>query len=247
MESNYKLIKINDFKVKKVGLGKQKKILHKDLFDFAYFSCAIFGPSGTGKTNIIYNILKYLAYCDDTKIIIVSTTIDADPLMGKLIKDFEKFNEVIIHDDLDSEIFQKVLADLVENEEDEKYIYAKSIVIFDDIDVENLRMKELYNMCKKCRHYKSHIFILSQYPIDITPGTRNQLRFLLLLAGWSPEIIAKIHKMYISKINLEEFQNLYDMATENRTGKEEDSHNFLYVGLKNGEYRKNLDEKFLKA
>ena len=75
-----KLIKNSEkYIVKKVNIGKKKRIAHKDLFDSDYFRLAIIGKSGSGKTSVLYNILKSVLF-EDARIILLTTTLEEDPI-----------------------------------------------------------------------------------------------------------------------------------------------------------------------
>ena len=85
-----KLIKNGDkYNVKKVNTGKKKRIAHKDLFEEDYFRLAIIGKSGSGKTSVLYNILKNVIF-EDARIVLLSSTLEEDLIKKKMIERLEK-------------------------------------------------------------------------------------------------------------------------------------------------------------
>ena len=239
----YKLQTVNNFENSKVKTGKCKKILHKKLFNFPYFNSFILGSTGTGKTNLMYNILKSLSYCDDTKIIIVSSTMDNDKVMKKIIEDFSKYNEIIPFPQLSDETIDEILEIISTNEEHEKYCYAKTIIIMDDIKG-FLRSSKLYDLMSKVRHFFSHIFVLSQYFKDISPDIRSQVRFLIIFKGWNKQQLKSIYNDFIKDGTFEEFLNKYEFATKDD---EDSKNNALYCSLVENEFRKNLNKKIISV
>ncbi len=235
--------KINNIEIKKVDLGKDKKILHKDIFNYPYVNVFLCGPTGSGKTTFLYNILTHVTFYEDTIIIIVSTTHNDDKTMMKIKEDFSKTNDVRVYDTLTKNIYDEIISlmkENLENTENEKYIYAKSILIIDDVK-EFLRDPKMYELASKIRHYKAHLFILSQYYKDIAPALRSQLRFLILFKGWGQDQLKDIYKTYITNISFQKFLELYTDATEDTNISH---HNCLYVSLIGKEYRENLNIKY---
>ena len=64
----------NKYNMIKPKLGYGKNVLHKELFNCDYFRVAIIGPSGSGKSFALYNILNHVIF-NKPKLIIVSNTI----------------------------------------------------------------------------------------------------------------------------------------------------------------------------
>jgi hypothetical protein len=234
---NYHLEKRNNFKNEELKTDQlSKKILHKNLFPYSYFACFLCGISGSGKTNLLYNILKYLVIFEETKLIIVSSTIDKDEKMRKIIEKYSKHNEVLTFDHLDDEVYEEIINNISENEEDEKYIYAKTIIIFDDIK-QNIRDKKFYDIISKVRHFKSHIFILSQYVKDFTPGVRSNLVYLILLPGFKKKQLEEIYEEFTPACEYEKFERMYHHSNQ-KPG------DCLMCDFKNNEFLKGLSEKY---
>jgi KaiC/GvpD/RAD55 family RecA-like ATPase len=235
--------KINNIKIEKVDTGKEKKILHKDIFDYPYVNVFLCGPSGSGKTTFLYNMLKHMTFYNDTLIIIVSTTHNDDKTMMKIKEDFGETNDVVVYDALNKETFDeiiKLMKDQTEEDLHPKYIYARTILIIDDVK-DFLRDPKMYDIASKIRHYKAHLFILSQYFKDITPALRSQLRFLILFKGWGLEKLKEIYKSFISNIDFQTFVLLYNDATHDKDSGE---YGCLYISLIKTEYRRNLNEQY---
>ena len=68
--------------------GKKKRIAHKDLFE-DYFRLAIISKSGSGKTSVLYNILKNVIF-EDARIVLLSSTLEEDLIKKKMIERLEK-------------------------------------------------------------------------------------------------------------------------------------------------------------
>ena len=72
----------------------------------------------------------------------------------------------------------------------------------------------------------------------LPPTAREQLNILILFPGYSKDkqsdIYDDVHTK--NKILKNDFFNIYDFATQEK-------HNFLYIDIDNGEFRKNFDEE----
>lgn len=118
----------------------------------------------------------------------------------------------------------------------DKYITPEIVFIFDDLGSE-LRDKNLSDLVKKNRHYKSKVIISSQYMNDLTPGTMKNLDAVLIWGGQSVDKLQKIHQHLDLSLEFEEFIDKYHTATVKQ-------YNFFYIDANSDEYRQNFNHVF---
>lgn len=247
--------KINNIKIQVLkNKQKDKKFMHKDIFNEQFLCLFISSKKNSGKTNLIYNILINMIIPKKTKIFLFSKTIENDQTTIDMIKKIEKYNEIEFYDDLQYEnksgeyyknILEKLIddikLDIKENKEKIKklnFVYPRYVFIFDDFS-ELLKDKSLEGIIKRHRHYLTSFIISSQSYTDLTPNVRNQVNFLILFKEISNN---RLKMIYDEKIkNLE-----YDIFIETYLNATEEKYNFLLINCDdNKDIRKNFDMKYI--
>lgn len=265
-----KLQTINDVKITPAPVVKKdtRPILGYDMMPVLYSNTFICCKKNSGKSTLIYNILKRC--CNkETKVIGFVSTHDKDNVYQRMKEMLDKKkipNEwyASIHEDnaLDTlldEMKERVFSD-DESSSDEEEQEPQVIRTMDEVVVRYKKRKPkkisqkyllifddlsnevkspiLTQLLKKNRHYRSKILISSQYLHDIQPQARTQLDNLILGKGLNDEKVKEAFKYGDVSIPLEQFQELYDDATH-------DKYNFFYVISPLNEYRKNFNQKYL--
>lgn len=118
-----------------------------------------------------------------------------------------------------------------------KYLEPEHIFIFDDLG-NTLRDTSIDSLLKVNRHYKSKVIISSQYLNDLSPQSRLQLDYMLIFKGMPIDKLLQIHKDIDLALDIETFIKYYNIATE-------DKFNFLYIDIRNEQYRLNFDKLFI--
>jgi len=127
-----------------------------------------------------------------------------------------------------------------EEEEDEKKKIPKEkkkspehIFVFDDIGTE-LQSKSIGQLLKTNRHFLSKVICSSQNLHDLKPESRKQLDYILIYGGMNNEKLQIIHNEIDLSTSFDMFLSLYKNATKEK-------YNFLYVDVRNEEFRKNFN------
>ena len=262
--------KINDTIIKRVKL-KDDNNNHKPIKGFALFpelysNIFICSKKKSGKTTVLYNIIKKC--CDkNTKVIIFASTVNKDSTYKSILdyldkKDIDYATYTSLKEDKIDRLQQLVedlqqeaepqttekennnllLFDEVESPESEeeekpsKYRAPEYMIILDDLSTE-LKSKSLVSLLKKNRHFKSKIIISSQYWNDLLPESRKQLDYILLFKSMPENKLKEIYRDADLSVNYETFEKLYRYSTK-------EPYNFFYIDCVNDEYRKNFNMKF---
>ena len=117
------------------------------------------------------------------------------------------------------------------------------MLILDDVSINDLHNKSLYNFLKSSHHYKCKTIISSQHYCDLNPNSRNQISYLLLFPRLDNERLKMIYKCSSFSIPITEFMEIYDKVTRSEGGKK--SYNFLYCDLINSEFRQNFNKRII--
>lgn len=245
--------KINDINIEVLKLNKDRKInIHHDLFSNYCPLIYISSMKHSGKTNLIYNILKYMAVKGKTNIYLFSKTADQDETTQAYIKKLEKYKiKVSIFDNLEynnnrqigetyKNILEKIFDDIKSDNEfnsekikNNKYSYCRNIIIFDDFS-ELLKNKSLESLMKKHRHFLTSIIISSQSYFDILPSQRQQINYLILFKGFPIQKLKTIYEEKIRGLTFDHFLKIYYDVTNK-------PYTFLYI---NADNEKDLRENF---
>ena len=247
--------KINNIKIQVLkNKQKDKKFMHKDIFNEQFPFIYLSSKKNSGKSNLIYNILIHMLLPKKTKIYLFSKTFENDQTTIDMIKKIEKYNEIEFYDDLQYEnqqgeyyknildkLIDDIKLDIKENKDKIKklnYVYPKYIFIFDDFS-ELLKDKSLEGIIKRHRHYLTSFIIASQSYTDLSPNVRNQVNFLILFKEISNNRLKMIYDEKIKNLEYDKFIELYLNATE-------DKYNFLLINCDdNKDIRKNFDMKYI--
>ena len=268
--SNLRLQQINDVKITPAPVHKKdnREILGKDMMPILYSNTFICCKKNSGKTTLIYNILKRIAN-RETKIIGFVSTHDKDPTYqrikemldkkkiqndwfssihedGALQKTLDEMKERVFTDDESSSDEEDEEPQILRTDDEIRIKYKKrkpkkisaKYVLIFDDLSNEIKNPLLTQLFKKNRHYRSKILVSSQYLHDLPPQSRTQIDNLILGKGLSDEKIKEAFKYGDISIPLEEFQELYEDATREK-------YNFLYVIPSLDEYRKNFNKKYI--
>lgn len=110
----------------------------------------------------------------------------------------------------------------------------KYILCFDDLS-SDLRHGSIIKNLKSNRHRHIMNILSSQYFLDLNTGAMSNLDYLIIFKGQDEDKLEKIHKRLDLGIDLETFKRYYEYAVKQ-------PYNFLYIDIRNDEYRKNFNE-----
>jgi len=145
---------------------KQIKLSDEPLPKDGYYIYTIYGKRGSGKSNLILNILHhkifYKNYFDN--IIFVSPTAKNDKKFEDLIEEVE--SEGNYYDDIDEDILTEIIEKLQTfNNEWDKKRNIRNLLIFDDcihLLPKSTQKSKLHELITTNRHLKCNIWITSQ-------------------------------------------------------------------------------------
>lgn len=234
-----KEIKINTKKIKQCPLA-QAGILPKHCF-----RCYIVGASGSGKTNLMLNLLTrpgyYLNYFD--RVFVISPTALSLDMSYKTLEKETKYKngEDLLFLPCEQKALQSILD--VQEEENKK---AKTLVILDDIVSYGsfVRSNELLQFAVMSRHYNISLFILSQAFHLIPKSIRLNMSSIVYFRGADIETETLCEQYTPGGFKKKQFKALVEQATE-------EPYSFLFIDLntpmhgKIPRYRKNLDGDLL--
>lgn len=257
-------IKADQVKVPKIETYDDRFVVAKDWFSIPYSNIFISASKKSGKTILIYNIMQKCAG-KNTKVFIFCPTFENDKTYKAIIEMLEdKGCTVECFKDLDDlhDVTQNLSIDEPEEEEyidkeikviyggkiitvteskkinkkKDKKVYAKNIIIFDDISPE-LKNVGVAALLKINRHLHSKVIISSQHLYDITPQCRGQIDYLCLFPGISFKRLENLYTSMDCHTDIENFLKYYRDATSKRF-------NFLMYDKGNNEFRKNFTELY---
>ena len=248
--------KINDVKVRPVplkdqtGLGKFKG---SKLFKEPYGNIAIFGRKKSGKSSVVFKILKECAGKNTTVILFVSTIKVDDNY--KAIRQWLKDHNIacISYSSTEGDSGENHLGDLIthmqksddsfssDDEKDtketkEKVMTPAYIIVMDDLSETELRSKPVYTLLKHNRHFKSRVIISSQDVKDITPKSMKQIQTFLLYPNLDEERLSFVYKKAAFPTDETKFLSMYKQSTKQ-------PFNFFYAST-DGDFRHNFDQQF---
>jgi hypothetical protein len=111
------------------------------------------------------------------------------------------------------------------------------IICYDDLS-SDLRHSIVSSCLKSNRHKKIMNIISSQYLNDLNRPALRNLDYMVMFKGQDDEKLELIHRSLDLGISLEDFMQLYHYAVET-------PYSFLYIDIRNDEYRKNFNEKIM--
>lgn len=239
------MLKINEIKIgsKKVP---QCQLAQAGILMKHCFRCYIVGSSGSGKTNLLLNLLTrpgfYLNYFD--RIFVISpTALNLDQSYKVLEKETKyKQGEDLLFLPCEEEALQCILD--VQTEEKKK---AKTLVILDDIVSYGAfcRSNELLQFFVMGRHYNISCFLLSQAFHLIPKSIRLNMSAVIYFRGADVETESLVEQYCPAGYRKKDFKKKVEEATV-------DPYSFLYIDLntplhhsKIPRYRKNLEYDLL--
>ena len=259
--------KINTEIVKPIPIKclDQDEIKGYCLFPELYANIFLVARKKSGKTSTIYKILK-TCVGKKTKVHVFASTVYKDANWIHIVeylnkKKIEVDTYLSIHENginnleailstlktenipeskLKSE-FPKPKSVIIPDEDEEKEHKQKKekkkspehVFVFDDIGVE-LQSKAVGQLLKTNRHFLSKVICSSQNLHDLKPESRKQLDYVLVYGGMTKEKLEIIHTEVDLSLSFDIFQSIYKNATT-------DKYNFLYVDVRNEEFRKNFN------
>lgn len=261
---NLELKKINDYEIQvpKIGSGKQVDWKGKKLFDIRYWLMGILGKKKSGKTSLIYSLIKYFVSKKMIVIFFASTFYIDDNY--QVIREWLEKNEIvymaftnIIDEGVNNvDLWMKEHERKVENEEDEQSEPTEGIntgeqdeeeeedededkepeflFVFDDLSSE-LRDPAVRKLCKNMRHFKAKVILSTQSITDIHPHQYIQMDYVALFKGFNNEVLKDLFKKIEPQCDLPTFISMYRKIAVN--------YDFLLIDRAKGKFRKNLNEE----
>lgn len=251
------MIKINDIKIDVLKTKQDKKInLHQKIFDNYFPNILISSRKNSGKSNLIYNILKNVIVPKRlNKIFFFCKTFENDQtyqaMTEKLNKyniEFEVFDDIKCIDENTGKIKNKINDVINEMKEGlnfdkdkynkSKYSYPLYVIVFDDISDCLRQGRIVESLVKKNRHYRC-ICIIAQHQIrDVAPGTRSNINYLILYKNIPLKDLECIYDTYFNNMSFERFLEIYNDAVE-------EPYSFLFINTdNNNDIRKNFNFKY---
>jgi hypothetical protein len=227
----YAITKINNQIIMPNVTGGSSKP-ENELFYAKYPNIFIVGKKFSGKTQAARHIIEYVLKKKDFQLILFSNTHTRDPVWLKMKKKYD--GRMLSYDSLnEDDAFDLFMEYLKENNDETD----RFIVCMDDFSNE-LKDKRVAHFVKQNRHWKCITVISSQMPLDLDPHSRGQINVWLLYPKIPYDKLEAIHKSANLNIELDEFLELYNIATMEK-------YNFLYIDADRSEFRLNFDKKFI--
>jgi hypothetical protein len=111
----------------------------------------------------------------------------------------------------------------------------KYILCFDDLSSDLRHISVIKNL-KSNRHRGIMNLLSSQYFHDLNTGAMSNLDYMIVFKGQDEDKLEKIHKRLDLGIDFETFKRYYEYAVK-------DPYCFLWIDIRNDEYRKNFNER----
>lgn len=225
-------------KIKPVEID-ESKYNTAELKPFIFPSLSVFvGHVASGKSTLLYNLIKLTEPVFKGNVILISPTILNDPIQQKLVED----DMLLEHYDFYSNELMQHILETIKEDKEEKYL-----IVFDDI----LSMTPKH-MTREGRWWNSYIsqyrhrpnegqvslMFFLQYFKDLSPVIRSNLSYLGLLGVHSEKHI----KQYAEELSAatggteESFYNVYNEA------KKGNKFDFLLLDFRKLRAFKNLDK-----
>ena len=240
------------------GEKDNRPIKGEELFSEIYSNIFICARKQSGKSSVIYTILKKCT-TKDTKILAFVSTLHKDNtwlqiqhMCSKKGLYFEGHTSLKDDEGIDQlDLFIKAEQEPPPEEEPEtkllllddepekerksksKYLGPEWIIILDDLSTE-LKAKSLVSLLKKNRHLKAKVIISSQYLNDLLPEARKQIDYFLLFGSLHEDKLKTIYKDADISVDYDEFKRLYQNATKEK-------YNFFYIDTRKDEFRRNFN------
>jgi hypothetical protein len=265
----YSLTKLNNETVEPLAVHQvpPESVKGYSVIPMLYANIFLCGRKGSGKTNVLYHIMKS-CIDKDTQVFVFSSTHNSDlnwleikkyltknkvnatfflnvvegsvshlnSLVSMIQTEDASHEEKVLNNRVDIVKFDDTDASLKIRVTKKKKITPKYLIVFDDIS-SDLKKKDVGQLLKHLRHYKSKVIISSQYPNDIDRASRVQVDFWCLFKGFEPVKMEEVFpQLDVNGINFDEFFKIYKNVTAT-------PHSFLYIDKNNNEMRQNFDQK----
>jgi hypothetical protein len=132
--------------------------------------------------------------------------------------------------------FGRIFDDTTSMKDELEFRAPDYIIIFDDIASE-IKSQSLINLSKINRHFNTKTITSTQYLKDMRPESIKQMDYVILFQGMEDQL-AKIKKDCELAIDLDLLTKIYRDATTIK-------HNFLYIGVRSEDYRKNFNQQYI--
>lgn len=263
-----KISKLNNIKVKpikSIQTLQPEKVKGYCYFNNLYSNIFLLGKKASGKTSVIYNILKK---CINKKTVIYFfvSTIHKDASYDEILKMLDNMGvehheytsifegkenhleQIIEQLQQEPEVVEKekpklkyiYYGDSSDEEEKKEYkpkkLSPEVVFIFDDVS-NQLSSPVVSSLLKKNRHFKSKTLISSQYIHDLRPEAIQQLDYMLMFPNIPLQKLDIIHKQLDLAIDLKTFIEIYKIATNER-------YHFLNISIRDEKYRKDFNYEF---
>ena len=261
-------MEISESKINNVGVEvlKNKEEFTKanvkgwDYLPMPYSNVCICSKKNSGKTTIIYNLVKN---CIDnrTRVMIFSGSVSKDNAYKNIIKYCKEKGisvESYSHFKEDGVNIVEQLLNVVckpekkgkDTEEEEnrilfdedgqrpkrqkkKKLVPEILLIFDDLGT-LLRDQTISRCCKLNRHPKIMNLISFHHDSDVLPATTTQSDFVFLFGGYPEEKLEKLYNKLVLNVSYDDFLKLYLHATKKK-------YDFLMIDVRNNKYRRNFN------
>ncbi len=236
-------------KIKEIKIGskkiKQCHLAENGVIPKHPFRCYIVGASGSGKTNLLLNLLTRDGYYKDyfDRLFVISPTalgLDKSYIELERKTKYENGKDLLYF-----ECKEEVLKHILGVQEDEKKKH-KTLVIFDDIVSYGrfCRSNELLQFSVMGRHYNISMFILSQAFHLIPKSVRLNMSCVIYFRGADIETETLCEQYCPAGTSKKNFKSLVEKATV-------EPYSFLFIDLntpihgKIPRYRRNLTDDLL--
>jgi predicted AAA+ superfamily ATPase len=213
---------------------KQNKINHP--IGDPPFSLLVIGPSRSGKTNVILNLLVkwYSKAFDDIYLFSESAYEPSSGWMLMMERGIVDPKNVI-----DShKLLDKGIEAIIEKQKADTSKENHVLVILDDIAKEAKSSKNLESLYSRGRHFRISTVVLSQKFKDVAPANRNNANSVILYRPQQTMELESIAEAFAGLMPKDEFKQMIKDVTKEKYA-------FLFVNQlepdENKKFRKNFD------
>ena len=187
------------------------------------FRMCVIGVSGSGKSNLIFNMLLNLVDYDTLSII--SNT--QDGIYEIIQKLADKDSSVKFYIDINDINIQSLDPS------------KTNLVIFDDLITNNKKDQARIEACFSLgRHYGVSCIYISQSYFRLTPMIRNNSNYYLIFKLGQHHELGAIHRRLASEISLKTFHKMYQTAVL------EKKYGFIYIDMNANSFNDKYKDKF---
>jgi hypothetical protein len=137
-----------------------------------------------------------------------------------------------------SELKEELPPPAIETKKKKKLIYPQYIIVIDDMGAA-MRDKNITQLLKTNRHYKTKVILSGQNFNDLEPAAIRQLDYCLVFGKVPDDKMEKLHEDLDLSLPFDKFLELYKDATST-------PYQFLYIGREPDKdiYRKGFNEQY---